>query len=213
MASTSRLRWLRPAARAQRDRACSDPQYGGFEVKTIGDAFMVAFGALAGPFVRDWGSARDSRYGATIRSMRCGVRIGLHAGEPVREGNDFQAAASSSPRASQGKPPAARSSRRAVARADGECRRHPFRCGPRRCSEGLRRNPPSVSGALGVTGSDASLVASPVTPSSESRDRRVGSDESRPRTRGHDRRLRKERGLGDRFPAREHNPKQGRRVG
>jgi len=31
--------------------------------------------------------------------------------------------------------------------------------------------------------------------------------------RDHLKRLRKERGLGDRFPAREHNPKQGRRVG
>jgi hypothetical protein len=31
--------------------------------------------------------------------------------------------------------------------------------------------------------------------------------------RDHLKQLRKERGLGDRFPAREHNPKQGRRVG
>ena len=31
--------------------------------------------------------------------------------------------------------------------------------------------------------------------------------------RDHLKRLRKERGFGDRFLAREHNPKQGRRVG
>jgi class 3 adenylate cyclase len=55
-------------------------QHGGFEVKTIGDAFMVAFG-----------SAR--------RALLCAIGI-----------QQAMAEVSSSPRGSQGKRPAARSS-------------------------------------------------------------------------------------------------------
>jgi len=65
-------------------------QYGGFEVKTIGDAFMVAFGSARRALLCAIGIQQGiSRYGADHREQAMRVRIGLHAGEPVREGNDF----------------------------------------------------------------------------------------------------------------------------
>src|SRR6266404_3438037 len=77
------LRWLallREHNAIVRDQIA---QYGGFEVKTIGDAFMVAFGSARRAVLCAIGIQQGiSRY--PVR-----VRIGLHAGEPVREGNDF----------------------------------------------------------------------------------------------------------------------------
>ena len=65
-------------------------QYGGFEVKTIGDAFMVAFGSARRALLCAIGVQQGiSRYGADHPEHAVRVRIGLHAGEPVREGNDF----------------------------------------------------------------------------------------------------------------------------
>ncbi len=65
-------------------------QHGGFEVKTIGDAFMVAFGSARRALFCAIGIQRGiSRYGAEHPEQAMRVRIGLHAGEPVREGNDF----------------------------------------------------------------------------------------------------------------------------
>jgi class 3 adenylate cyclase len=65
-------------------------RFGGFEVKTIGDAFMVAFGsARRGVLCALAIQAAISRYGVEHPDQMVRVRIGLHAGEPVREGNDF----------------------------------------------------------------------------------------------------------------------------
>lgn len=65
-------------------------RYGGFEVKTIGDAFMVAFGSARRAILCAIGIQEAiSRHGAEYPDQQVRVRIGLHAGEPVREGNDF----------------------------------------------------------------------------------------------------------------------------
>src|SRR5262245_8959122 len=65
-------------------------RFGGFEVKTIGDAFMVAFGsARRGVLCAIGIQEAISRYSAQHPDQAVRVRIGLHAGEPVREGNDF----------------------------------------------------------------------------------------------------------------------------
>jgi class 3 adenylate cyclase/ketosteroid isomerase-like protein len=64
--------------------------YEGTEIKTIGDAFMVAFPSArravlcALDLQRAFGAYNREHSGAEIR-----IRVGLHAGEPVREGNDF----------------------------------------------------------------------------------------------------------------------------
>jgi hypothetical protein len=78
-------------------------QHGGFEVKTIGDAFMVAFGSARRALMCAIGIQQGiSRYGADHpeQAMRC-----------ARE-TTSTAEASSSPRGSRGKRPAGRSSRR-----------------------------------------------------------------------------------------------------
>jgi class 3 adenylate cyclase/ketosteroid isomerase-like protein len=65
-------------------------QHGGFEVKTIGDAFMVAFGSARRAILCAIGIQRGvARYAAEHPEHPVRVRIGLHTGEPVREGNDF----------------------------------------------------------------------------------------------------------------------------
>ena len=65
-------------------------RFGGFEVKTIGDALMVAFGsARRGVLCAVGIQEAISRYGVEHPDHAVRVRIGLHAGEPVREGNDF----------------------------------------------------------------------------------------------------------------------------
>jgi class 3 adenylate cyclase len=65
-------------------------RFQGFEVKTIGDAFMVAFGsARRGVLCAAGIQQAIARYGVEHPDHAIRVRIGLHAGEPVREGNDF----------------------------------------------------------------------------------------------------------------------------
>ena len=65
-------------------------RHGGLEVKTIGDAFMVAFGSARRALL----CAIDIQRGVSARGAEhpeqpLRVRAGLHSGEPVREGNDF----------------------------------------------------------------------------------------------------------------------------
>ncbi len=84
------LRWmnvLREHNAIVRERVAA---HGGFEVKTIGDAFMVAFQSAR----RAVSCAIDIQraFAAFSReNPECAIRIraGLHAGEPVREGDDF----------------------------------------------------------------------------------------------------------------------------
>jgi uncharacterized protein (TIGR02246 family) len=84
------LRWfalLREHNAIVRDQIA---RYGGFEVKTIGDAFMVAFGSARQAVLCAIGIQQGiSRFTADHPEHPIRVRIGLHAGEPVREGNDF----------------------------------------------------------------------------------------------------------------------------
>src|SRR5215475_6196822 len=84
------LRWL--ALLREHNAIVRDyiARYGGFEVKTIGDAFIIAFGSARRALL----CAIDiqhgiSRYSAAHPEHPVRVRIGLHTGEPVREGNDF----------------------------------------------------------------------------------------------------------------------------
>lgn len=84
------LRWLalvREHNAIVRDQIA---QYGGFEVKTIGDAFMIAFGSARRALLCAIGIQQAvARYSADHPEHPVRVRIGVHAGEPVREGNDF----------------------------------------------------------------------------------------------------------------------------
>ena len=64
--------------------------HGGSEVKTIGDAFMVAFSSARRAVL----CAVDlqhafAAYNREHPAAEVFIRIGVHAGEPVREGNDF----------------------------------------------------------------------------------------------------------------------------
>jgi class 3 adenylate cyclase len=84
------LRWL--ALLREHNAIVRDQitQHGGFEVKTIGDAFMIAFGSARRAVLCALGiQGGIGRYTADHPEHPLRVRIGLHAGEPVREGNDF----------------------------------------------------------------------------------------------------------------------------
>ncbi|MEX1252925.1 MAG: adenylate/guanylate cyclase domain-containing protein [Dehalococcoidia bacterium] len=64
-------------------------KHGGYEVKTMGDGFMVAFecarkGIECAVAIQRAFAARDAAKGEHVK-----VRIGLHAGETIREGDDF----------------------------------------------------------------------------------------------------------------------------
>ena len=84
------LRWLALLREHNAIVRTQIAQYGGFEVKTIGDAFMVAFGSARRALLCAIGIQQGiSGYGADHPEHAVRVRIGLHAGEPVREGNDF----------------------------------------------------------------------------------------------------------------------------
>jgi len=64
--------------------------HGGSEVKTIGDAFMVAFGSARRALLCAIDIQRAIEVYCTEHPEHAvRVRIGLHSGEPVREGNDF----------------------------------------------------------------------------------------------------------------------------
>jgi len=84
------LRWLALLREHNAIVRAQIAQYGGFEVKTIGDAFMVVFGSARRALLCAIGVQQGiSRYGADHPEHAVRVRIGLHASEPVREGNDF----------------------------------------------------------------------------------------------------------------------------
>ena len=64
--------------------------HGGFEVKSQGDGFMIAFAsarralACAAEIQRAFAARNDARPAQPLR-----LRIGLHTGEAIREGDDF----------------------------------------------------------------------------------------------------------------------------
>ena len=79
------LRWLALLREHNAIVRAQIAQYGGFEVKTIGDAFMVVFGSARRALLCAIGVQQGiSRYGADHPEHAVRVRIGLHAGEPVR---------------------------------------------------------------------------------------------------------------------------------
>jgi class 3 adenylate cyclase len=84
------LRWLALLRETNAIVRAEIARYGGFEVKTIGDAFMLAFGSARRAVLCAIGVQQQiSRFRPDHLERPVRVRIGLHAGEPVREGNDF----------------------------------------------------------------------------------------------------------------------------
>jgi class 3 adenylate cyclase len=84
------LRWmevLREHDTIVRDRVVA---HGGYVVKTIGDAFMVAFQSARRALLCATEMQRAfDQYSREQPEAALRVRIGLHAGEPVREADDF----------------------------------------------------------------------------------------------------------------------------
>jgi class 3 adenylate cyclase len=84
------LRWievLREHNAIVRERVAA---HGGTEVKTIGDAFMLAFPAARRALLCAIDLQRSfSAYNKENSAYQLRLRIGMHAGEPVREGGDF----------------------------------------------------------------------------------------------------------------------------
>ena len=84
------LRWmgvLREHNAIVRERVVA---HGGFEVKTIGDAFMVAFQSARRALICSMDIQRAfAAYSRENPECAIRIRVGLHAGEPVREGGDF----------------------------------------------------------------------------------------------------------------------------
>ena len=84
------LRWmgvLREHNAIVRERVAA---HGGFEVKTIGDAFMVAFQSARRALTCSMDIQRAfAAYSRENPECAIRIRVGLHAGEPVREGDDF----------------------------------------------------------------------------------------------------------------------------
>jgi eukaryotic-like serine/threonine-protein kinase len=64
-------------------------EHDGYEVKTTGDGFMVAFQSPAKGIECAMAMQRAFAAHATANGERLNVRIGLHAGETIREGDDF----------------------------------------------------------------------------------------------------------------------------
>lgn len=84
------LRWLALLRETNAIVRAEIARHGGFEVKTIGDAFMLAFGSARRALLCAIAVQQQiARHGADHPEQAVRVRIGLHAGEPVREGNDF----------------------------------------------------------------------------------------------------------------------------
>jgi class 3 adenylate cyclase len=60
-------------------------EHSGHEVKSLGDGLMVVFEAAADAVE----SAAAMQSAVACEGDRLGLRIGIHAGEPLREGNDY----------------------------------------------------------------------------------------------------------------------------
>jgi uncharacterized protein (TIGR02246 family) len=84
------IRWmqvLREHNAIVRERVAA---HNGFEVKTIGDAFMVAFQSARRALLCAMDIQRAfSAYSREQPEQALRVRAGLHAGEPIREADDF----------------------------------------------------------------------------------------------------------------------------
>lgn len=78
-------RWLEVLHRHNAIVRAAVAAHHGFEVKTVGDAFMLAFGA-----VRDaLACAVELQAELAASGLEISVRIGIHTGEPARVGGDF----------------------------------------------------------------------------------------------------------------------------
>jgi class 3 adenylate cyclase len=85
LGDASWLSLLREHNRIVRGQAA---RHSGFEVKSQGDGFMLAFASARDAVRSAIGIQRElAEPGATAHELW--VRIGLHTGEPVREGDDF----------------------------------------------------------------------------------------------------------------------------
>jgi class 3 adenylate cyclase len=82
-------RWMELLREHNEIVCCEKSLHSGFEVKTIGDAFMIAFQSARGALRCAIGIQRAlARRNITVEQP-IRVRVDLHTGELVREGDDF----------------------------------------------------------------------------------------------------------------------------
>lgn len=83
-------RWLELLRKHNRIVGEEVRAHGGFEVKSQGDGFMLAFPSASRALLCAVGIQRAIHaYGEQHPAQRLHVRIGLHTGEAIREGDDF----------------------------------------------------------------------------------------------------------------------------
>ena len=97
-------------ARAARDRAAGAwAAHGGAEIKTVADAFIVAFESAADAMAASVAAQRgDGRPSVAVRRRHARVRVGVHAGMAFPHDGDYMALASTRRPGSSTPPTAAR---------------------------------------------------------------------------------------------------------